>query len=229
MNKPLSSYKKLPLLSFVFKNFSQNVTSWRYPGTCTFANQKMNNAKRKQEEHLRRKVLRYVFHTFALILVLGATGAAIVNRGLGWSPSPELVSNQFYDATVLKFVKHLVENPQVKLPFLAYEGAVWLKSTTAAQVLWSIASFYLGIILPQFLESFLPEEAFMKVNRIILLSTLPTLFISFVLHAFIAPIPPPPSTLRHGDWLSGYLQRMFPAFLAGWCFSLDRKTTALRE
>jgi hypothetical protein len=181
---------------------------------------------RKEKHHrLQKKILHYIFHTFAFILILGATSAAIVNRGIGWDPNPELISNQFYDATILRFVKHLVDNPQVKLPFLLYEGAVWLKSTTAAHVLWSIISFYFGVVLPRFLESLLSDDLFVRINRVILLSTLPALFISIVLHVFITPIPPPrTSALTHGDWLSGYLQRMLPSFLGGWSLAIDRRS-----
>jgi len=182
-----------------------------------------STTRRKEKHEFKRRVLKFTFHMFAMVLIIGATTAAIVNKGLGWSPSPELVSNQVYDATVLRAIKHLVDNPQVKLPFLAYEGAVWLKSTTAAQLLWSIASLYLGFIVPRALEKVTSEEVFVKVNRVILLSTLPALVFAVILHVFIAPIPPPPSTLRHGDWISGYLQRMLPAFLAGWSISIDRR------
>lgn len=170
----------------------------------------------------KEKVARATFHGIAVMLVLGATSAAVVNKGLGWSPSPDLVSNQVYDATVLTFVKHLVDNPQVKLPYLAYEGAVWLKSTTAAQVLLSLMSAYLGLMLPGLIRDILSHDTFVKLNRWIVLSTFPALVLSFILHVFVVPIPPPPASLRHGDWVSGYLQRMLPAFLAGWSVAVDR-------
>lgn len=178
--------------------------------------------KREHEVPLSERIARITFHGIALILVLGATSAAVVNRGLGWSPSPDLISNQVYDATILRVVKHLVDNPQVKLPYLAYEGALWLKSTTAAQVLLALMSAYLGVMLPGFVQHFLSHELFLKINRFILLSTFPALIASFVLHVVILPMPPPPTNLRHGDWASAYLQRMIPAFLAGWSVAVDR-------
>ena len=172
---------------------------------------------------MREKLIRLMFHAIAILLVIGATSAAIVNKGLGWSPSPDLVSNQVYDATILRFVKHLVDNPQVKLPYLAFEGAVWLKSTTAAQVLLSLMSLYLGLILPSFIERMLSSEAFIRINRWIVLSSVPALVVSFFLHVFVTPIPPHSSNLKHGDVVSGYLQRMLPAFLAGWSMAVDRR------
>lgn len=180
------------------------------------------SSSKVSRNHLRKKVFTYIFHAFALLLVLGASLAAIVNEGLGWSPSPELVSNQVYDATILRFVKHLVDNPQVKLPFLAYEGALWLKSTTAAQVLWAMASCYFGYMIPRLLERLVAPKTLFRINQLVLLSTVPSLFLTLFLFIFIRPIPPPPAQLRHGDWLSGYLQRMVPAFLAGWSVSIDK-------
>lgn len=170
-------------------------------------------------ESRKNSLLKVLFHMSALLLVIAATCAAIVNQHVGSPPGPDLLA----ESGVWQQLQFLVDTPQVKLPFLLFEFAVWLKGTTVSQLVSSLASLGAGFVLPQVLRTTLKDDQiFHHLNRVVVLSSIPSLILTCILHVF-TPIPPPPRYMRSTSWIFEHLQRMLPCFLIGWTTCIDRQ------